>query len=890
MPASILSTKLFIPGIRDNYIARNTLVGRLINGINMSNKLTLVSAPAGYGKTTLVLELLKSVDSSCAWISLDENDNDAAQFFSYMIAALNNAGANIGSGTEEVARDFNLSSTNTPMTMIINDISASQGKFILVWDDFHCINSSQVNDSVAFLVEHQPPNLHLVIITREDPCFPLSRIRAQGKISEIRMEDLCFSREETADFFSRVMGLDLSDEAIAAISSRTEGWAAGLQLAGLSLNGCGEQDAQEFIQVLNETHRYIIDYLVEEVVNRQTEEVRTFLRKTSILERMNGDLCDAALGRSDSKQLLRKLDKNNLFLIALDPKREWYRYHHLFADSLRTELSGEEEVQVQKKAALWLESNGYLQEAVEHAFKSGDMLLALRLVENNTEQAFYKAQLTTFVKWLKMLPAELVRGSEVLSVRIAWALLMIGKGNETREYLKSLGEDFLEKATPHNKGMFLSIMAVMAQYSGQGDAEKQAEEAMRFLEPWDISMRIAALNTLGRAQEDKGKFKDAIKTLRLAYNECTKLGYSFLTTLTLMNLGSSLNGMGSRNEAFALFKEFIDGMTREYGQPLPFIGIIYVGMAGLFYENNELDEAKLYMEKGSKLCQSIFYNWIENKGILESRIQFALGEKEAAIDTIKKSIDAIPDDTVSEMLVLNTAVLMEFLLKCFKYDEAMQFGEKLRRYLACKSSAASREAILPYARLLIYQNRMEEALELLGSIEPQIEKMHKGKDIITFYILYSKTLYTAKDYQKAQCCLDRAADLAEPQGYCRLFLDEGPVIKDVLSGKIAKGNFITKIAKMIKAQQEAAPPCRTPDKAIDPKQKWLGGQDCIERLSNREIEILDLLRKGMSNQEIAKTLYISINTAQWHISQIYSKLGVHNRTQAVHKAQELQIL
>ena len=892
MPNSILSTKLFIPEIRDRYISRSSLVGKLINGIEINKKLTLISAPAGYGKTTLVLELLKSIDLTSAWISLDESDNDVVQFLSYLIASLKKAGVGIANNTQEIVSDFGLSSTQAPIMMIINDIAAFPEKMILILDDFHFVQATQVNEAVRFLLEHQPPNLHLIITTREDPGFPLSRIRAQGKLSEIRMEDLCFNKEETAEFFSRVMKLSLNDETVNTISARTEGWIAGIQLAGLSLSSCQEQDIGEFTQILHDTHRYIIDYLVEEVINRQTEENREFLCNTSILDRMNGDLCDAIMGRSGGKLVLRELEKSNLFLIPLDTKKEWYRYHHLFADSLRTELSKDEEMQLHRKASHWLESNGFLQEAIEHAFKSGDMQLALRLVENNTEQAFSKAQLTTFIKWLNLLPEELVRGSETLSVRKAWVLLMIGKGSETHDYLNSLGENFFKNATPHNKGMLLCIGAVMAQYSGQGDAEKQAEEAMRFLEPWDISMRIAALNTLGRAQEDKGKFADAIKTLRMTYNESRKLGYSFLTTLTLMNLGTSLNGIGNRLEAVELFEQYIDGMIDEYGRPLPFIGVIYVGMAGLCYESNNLEKAKSYMDEGSRLCQSIFYNWIENKGILESRIQFALGEKEAGINTIKKSIDALTNEDISEIRILNTATLVEFLLRFGNLEEAKIYGDKLRGYMESKSSTASREAYLPYARLLIYLGHNEEARELLDSMEPQIEKAQRGKGIITFCILYSKVHYTDKDYQKAQYYLDRAINFAEPQGYSRMFLDEEPIIKDIVfSTKNAKGTFIGKIAEQMKVpSMRVIQPASTPDKRIEPEQKKTKEFEHIEKLSQREAEILELVAKGMSNIEISKKLYISVNTTQWHISHIYSKLRVSNRMQAVLKAHELQIL
>lgn len=332
------------------------------------------------------------------------------------------------------------------------------------------------------------------------------------------------------------MGIKLSDEAIDTIAFRTEGWIAGLQLAGLTMNGCEEKDIGEFLRVFNDTHRYIIDYLVEEVISRQTEEVRDFLCKTSVLDRMNGELCDAVVEKNDSRLLLRELEKINLFLIPLDSKREWYRYHHLFADSLRTELSKEEELLAHKKAALWKESNDFKQEAIKHTFKSGDMLLSLRLVEENMEQAFNNAQLATFVKWLEMLPEDLVRGSEILSVRKAWALLMIGKGSGSIHYMNSLEEDFTIMATSHNKGLLLSLKALFALHEGRDNSEILAEEALRFLEPWDSMARSATMSTLGRAQESHGKTADAIKTHRMAYNESLKLGYTFITTLALTSI------------------------------------------------------------------------------------------------------------------------------------------------------------------------------------------------------------------------------------------------------------------------------------------------------------------------------------------------------------------
>ncbi len=887
MIPSLLSTKLFSPEMRKNHVPRRLLTDKLAKGIHSGNRLTLISGPAGYGKTTLVLELLKSLNIASAWISLDESDNDIVQFLSYLIAAFKKAGAVIGNGIEEAALDFRLASTSAPLTMMINGISLLKEKVVLVLDDFHCIHSGPVIEAVRFLLEHQPPNLHLVIVTREDPPLPLPRIRAQGRIAEIRAADLSFSRDEAAEFFSRAMELNLSGQAVDAIIRRTEGWVAGLQLAGLSLKGCKESDVDEFIREFSDMRSYIVDYLVEEVINRQTGELREFLCKTSVLSRMNGGLCDAVTERSDGRTLLREIEKSNLFLISLDSKREWYRYHHLFADSLRMELSKEEENRIHRKAALWLTSNGFPEEALSHVFLSGDMNLALRLVESNMAQAFDNGRLTTFLNWVAMLPDELVRGSEILAVRTAWALLMVGKGQEMHSYLNSLGADYLEKASLHNKGMVLSLRAVISQYSGGSDAEWQAEEALRYLDPGDVTMRAAALNTLGRAQEDNGKTGEAVITLRLAYNECQKLGYTFVTTLTLMNLGTNLNTMGRRSEALALYQEYADGMTAKYGKPLPFIGIIYVGMASLYYDSNEIEKAKAYMDEGSELCQSIFYNWIEHKGIWESRIQFALGETEAAIDTIRKSIGALEDYIVTKNLVLNTASLIEFLLRSGDLVGAGRYEEKLRNFMVCENGQASHEACLPYARLLILKNHWEEALGFLERMEESPEKTLKGREFITYCLLCAKARLMGGNLNEAKDCFEKAISLAESQGYYRLFLDEEPIIKDiVLSGMIASGAFINEIAGLMKTPSaRAVLPCGTGPDGIKTE-----GLELPERLSQRETVILELLGQGMSNDEIAKKLFITVNTTQWHISHIYSKLEVRSRTQAVLKARELHLL
>lgn len=877
MSGPILATKLFVPESRDKYVARGALLEKMVFDINMNTKLTLVSAPAGYGKTTLVLQLLKTINLRHTWISLDEGDNDLSKFLSYFIAALKKGGVFIGSDTERIASDINLSSTQAPMTLIINDIVSFSEKIVLVLDDFHFINSPEVYNALRFLLERQPMNLHLIVITREDPHFQLAYLRAQGKITEIRMKDLCFTTDETENLLNKVLDLKLSDEAVKSIACRTEGWVAGLQLAGLSLSGFKEQDVDEFIRQLSNTNKYIIDYLVEEVINRQTGEVRDFLCKTSILDRMSGPLCDLLTGRNDSKQLLCELEKANLFLIPLDSNREWYRYHHLFADSLRSELTQKEEQELQKKAALWFADNYFKQEAVKYALKSGDKLLSLKLIEDNTEAAFKNAQLSSLLKWMSAIPEDMIKNSEILSVRKAWALYLTGRTSEAMQYMNSLGEDFIERATPHNKGLMLSLKALRACQVDQNASEKMAEEAMRFLEPWDPISRISTMNTLGRSQESLGRTAEAVETFRKAYNEGLKLGFTFITTISLTYLGSCLNSMAKRKEAIELYASYIEGMTKEFGKPLPFIGLIYIGLAEMYYESNELEEAKVNMEKGLELCKNISYNWPQSMVILDARIRFALGDKETAIKNMEDALRTAQDNKMNRVVVIISAALIELLIGNGQNEKALQYGEELKGLIDDGAAEELPGACLSYVRILILRGSLQEAIVMLEHLEQKIIKRNKKRDIAAAYILYAEIYYLNKDFDKLDYYIDKAFEIAKSQEYYRIFIENTGQMSGIIRYyKERNKPLLNKIAGYFESQE-----CKSPEE----KKADIQG----EKLSKREIEILRLIAKGMSNNEIAKTLYISINTTQWHISHIYSKLYIRNRTQAVIKAQELDI-
>ncbi len=696
MPQPLLTTKLFMPHSAARLIPRVALVSRWLEGFQSDLRVTLICAPAGYGKTTLMLYLVKASSAVPAWLSLDEGDNDPQRFLAYLCAAFKQAGVPLQGGLEVLIQDAIFQAPEAVMTLLLNSIAAFQQKLLLVLDDYHLIHQQKVHQLMQFLLAHKYANLHIALLTREDPPLPLSRLRVTEELMEYRAKDLLFGREETAKLLSASLDRPLPAESADKIATCTEGWAAGIKLYALALKGQDFNAAQSYIDKLSGTHAYIIDYLVEEVVNAQPEVLRTFLLKTSVLSRLDGALCDAVTGRSDGQEMLREVSRRNLFLIPLDDKREWFRYHALFADSIKAGLSRNEERSLCLKAAGHMKSRGFDNEAVHYAFQSGDMEKTIKLVEDSTEEAFRTAQLDTLLNWLAKLPDEMVRKNEILCMRRPIACFIVGRLQEAVSYLTTLGPDFETEASPHNRGLWYSMKAMMAGATGQ-DAEPLAKEALQYLEPWDPIARTSTYNTLGRAQYRKGNVDEAAETFHHALESGMRLGHQFVTTLVMMNYSSCLHALNQHEEAFKQCENFIAGMKLKYGQLPPYVGILYVTMAGFLDALGEKDKASLLKAEGEALCQSISYDVTASLKVFNEPP--AKAEKEPV--------------------------------------HALEFGEKL---------------------------------------------------------------------------------------------------------------------------------------------------------SEREMEILRLLGEGLSNGEIAKALYISTNTTQWHISHLYGKLGVKSRTQAVAKAREMGLI
>ncbi len=696
MPQPFLTTKLAIPRSSTRTIARQALVDRWMSAFESGRKITLLCAPAGYGKTTLMLGLLSASNAAVAWLSLDEDDNDTNRFLSYLCAAFQKADVPLSNDLYTLLQDAGFQSPDVLITMLIGSIAEYSKRILLVLDDYHAIRNSKIHTLLQFMLTHQPPNLHIALLSREDPPLPLTRLRMNDMLIELRADELQFTDDDTVHLLHLSPETAHLEASSVKITSLAVGWAAGIKLYALALKNRSEGEASDYIDKFSGTHAYIIDYLVEEVLSNQPENVRTFLRKTSILTRMDRMLCDALMDQDNGEEMLWEVSRRNLFITAMDDQRKWYRYHPLFADAIRAGLTKAEERQWYTAASNHMKERGFDHEAVAYAFKSGDIQLALKIVEDSTEEAFRTAQLETLLNWMKALPENLVKNSEALCVRRPIACFITGRMEEALAHVSALGPEFEVSASRHNRGLLLCIRAMVASATGQ-DAQPLAENALKLLEPWDPIAKISTFNTLGRAQFKKGDVQAAAQTFEDALKASLPMGYQFVTTLVMMNYSACLGVMGNYAQAIAKCEGFIEGMAEKHGTLPPYVGILYVVMAGFYIALGEQSKADALKSKGEALCKSISYD-----------------------------VDA-----------------------------------SLKMY----------EAPIPL-----------------------------------------------------------------------------------------------------------------------PQKKTITPALLLEKLSDREAEILHLLNDGLSNGDIAKKLFISTNTTQWHISHLYGKLGVKSRTQAVARARELKLL
>ena len=914
---SLLTTKLYIPPVRPELVPRPRLVERLNQGLN--RKLTLVSAPAGFGKTTLVTEWLQRLratspqgragdaERSFTWLSLDENDNDPARFLSYLVAAMQKIDPAIGQAAQAMLEAPQPPPPEPLLTSLINDIAATSRPFVLILDDYHLIHTLSIHQQLAFLLEHQPPpqrGMHLVIATREDPPLPISRLRARGQTTEIRQTDLRFTEEETAGFLRRMMQLELSSSDVAALHRRTEGWVAGLQLAALSLRG--RDDVHQLVQSFAGSHRYILDYLVEEVFQRQPADVQYFLLKTSILERFSAPLCDAVCGasrrgaeRDDSHQVLLALEQSNLFIVPLDESRQWYRYHRLLADLLRHRLQMEEAAStiasLHQRASQWYQAEGYVADAVHHALAGSDWKRAANLIHAASDTMLKRGEVTTLLRWYQALPEAEVRARPRLCLEYGWALILTGQIEAADSYLgqaEAVAQEETDQdrqAASSDQTVFLGeIIAAQAYVArARGDDRRTIElsqRALALLPEADTDTRSVLAVNLGITHWSSGHLTEAEQALKEAHHAARQSGNHYAGLTALSFLGTIQATWGKLHQAAELFEQAIESEAK-----LPPIALAHNELGALLYEWNDLEAAAEHLQRGIELSQGSGNMEIQIGGYHKlARLKQARGDAPAALDALQKAHRLAYDNALPPLTrIRNAACHVEIALAQDDLATAIRWAEQVTQ--DADASPFYQLLGLTPARLLLAQNEKSAATEQLESCYETAIRAGWQFGVVEVRALQA---LAAPTRNAALAFLADALTLAEPEGYVRTFVDKGEPMAGLLQEAASQGIAPAYVGKLLAALGvwEHGSMGETPPHGPTPTHPYPHTPTLIEPLSDRELDVLRLLADGQTNQEIAQGLCVSINTVKTHLKNIYGKLGVNNRRAATTQAKRLGLL
>jgi LuxR family maltose regulon positive regulatory protein len=931
----LLQTKLYIPPIRPELVSRPRLIERLNAGLH--RKLTLVSAPAGFGKTTLVTQWLKSAQCPSAWLSLDESDNDAARFLVYFVAALRTieprqeSVGSIGKGALSALQSPQPPPVEAVLTSLINDVTALPERIVLVLDDYHVIGAKAVDRALTFLLEHLPPQMHLVIATREDPNLPLARLRVRDQVTELRVTDLRFTPFEAAEFFNQVMGLNLSVEEVASLEARTEGWIAGLHLAALSMQG--REDVSGFIRAFAGDNRYIVDYLVEEVLQRQPERVRSFLLQTSILERLCGPLCDAVrfgkaeppnssdgsavTGQEDGKGMLEALERGNLFVVPLDDKRHWYRYHHLFADVLKTHLMEEHPDQVptlHRRASEWYEQNGLASDAFRHALAAEDFGRAADVAELAWQAMDGSFQSAVWLGWVGKLPDELIRTRPVLSTQYAWALWMGGELEASEARLQD-AERWLEptgnmSARPEGSadGMIVvdeeqfrtlpASIALVRAYNAeaQGDVSataRYAELALKLTPEEDLLGRAQATVSLGFTYWVSGDLEAAHQALADWIDSMQKVGSIVFAIASTYAFADIMVAQGRLQEAARAYKQSLQLASEQDKDVERVTAHLYLGLAMLYHEMDDQEAAAQHLLKSRELGeQSTLPDWPYRWSVAQAQMKESEGDLEAAVDLLDEAKrlyvrSSLPDIRPTEALKARVYVRQGRLPKAqaWAHERGLSVDDELSYLREFEHIILARVLIAEYE-----SNRAEgSVLQAIGLLERLLNAAEEGRrmgSVIEILVLQALAHQAQGNIPLALVTLERALTLAEPEGYVRIFVDEGLPMAQLLSEAAAHGIMPDYTGKLLAAS-------RAGERRSKGKSRLLTSpspQPLTEPLSQRELEVLRMLNTELSGPEIARELVIALSTVRTHTKSIYSKLNVNSRWAAVKRAVELDLI
>jgi LuxR family maltose regulon positive regulatory protein len=899
MLSTLLATKLYRPHPTPNLLARPRLTQRLDEGLRNGHRLFLVVAPAGYGKTTLVTDWLDKAGVPSAWLLLDQGDNDLVRFFTYVVAALQALDLQVGQSLLDAFRTMP-QSPEALACPLINDLASVNRPIILALDDYHRITDGLIQEAMVFLLDHAPPNLHLVVLTRVDPPFPLPRLLVRELMTEIRDRDLRFTPQEMTAFLNSVHRLDLPAEQITALESRTEGWPAGVQLAALSLQGYSAERATQFISTFSGSHHYVIDYLADEVLRHQPDEVQSFLQQTSILDRLTGSLCDAVLGGlKDSDQMLMELERRNLFLIPLDDERRWYRYHHLFSDLLfqRLKQTQSETVgELYARAAAWFEQNGYLENAVDYALKAQDHELAIQLMDQIKNSLWNRGEVRMLLSWFNTLPEELVRSQPDWSIFLAGCLTLVGCFDVAEKWLQ-LAEASLGPMTASDRHAALRIQKILCYRCAgarfHGDYATAIVLGQRGLDQTpseEVRDRGTALLFLSHAHFYAGNTDTAEEVLIDAIQTTRASGHNTAHLNACHHLAQLRVLQGRLHEAKAIYEQ-ATLFAGEQGTPVH-AGTEHAGLGDLRREWNQLEVAAVDIQKGLELAEAgDFIFFLTDVYLVRVRLAMAQKDWETASSFMQKAEQVARRCPTSIEIEILQAWRARLHLAQGNLAEAGQWAETLRAEMKGAEIEGPFDLyqefeFLTLARIWLAQGKTDQAASLLERIRSAAEESKRYGRVLEAQMLQALVNQAAGNEAQAVEELSRVLIQAEPEGYVRLFLDEGAPMAKLLSKVSTRTTTELRdyAGRLLTAYYR-----ELPEQPV-PLAKALQGGPLIEPLTARELEVLHLIAAGWSNREIADKLVISVRTVKKHVENIHGKLGVRSRTQAAVKARELNLL
>ena len=914
----LLATKLTVPGLRADLVPRPRLAQRLDEG--RGRGLVLACAPAGYGKTVLLAEWVRRGRAPVAWLSLDAGDNDPARFWRHAVAALDRVRPGISERMGPLLGPRASPSFEPLMTALINEVAGqpdADEALLLVLDDYHVISSQLVHSSLGFLLEHQPPGLRLALTSRSDPPLALARLRARGQLTELRAAELRFTPGEAAALLAQVAaapggarpGAPLPEAVAATLAARTEGWAAGLQLAGLSLRG--RSDVDGFVAAFTGSHRYVLDYLAEEVLEHQSEQVRTFLLETSVLEGLSAALCDAVTGRPGSQALLEGAERAGLFLIPLDEVRGWWRYHHLFADLLRARLQAEQPGRVpglHRNAAAWYAERGLADDAIRHAVAAGEMSLAARLIEQHFDAVHsLRGEAATVQRWLTPLPADLVRSRPRLLLAQAVPAATGGRLEAAEQLVEAAevayagpGEEPFEPTIGRAGSLLVNVPAMIAVARGylaqlRGDARGTAEfgsQALAESREDEWILRSVAQGQLAVAQWLDGRLDEAEDAFAHGIAGRRAAGLATWEAWESYELGQVQLAQGRLDAVVRTCEQALEAAAGTGQALLPTSGPAYAGLAEVAYQRNELDQALEYVTQGIALSRSFVYTMPLAAGLATlAWIRQAGSDPAGALDAMDEAVQATPGPP--GLLNPIPAQRTRLLVAQGDLGGAARWTKEAGLGADDEPDYAREPGHLVLARVLLVQGRPGPALALLDRMHATAAAQSRVGSLIEIGALRALGLAASGEEAAAVAALAEALTLACPQGYVRVFADEGPPMAALLARLIAaqrSGGAIAAVPLGCLARLQRAFDAGHTKPGLRSGTARAAVPGLVEQLTSRELEVLEMLAAGRSNQAIASQLVITLDTVKKHVSHVLGKLGAANRTEAVTRARELGLI